>query len=269
MATLLIAGTTNTYTIAGTLAEGNISVYKGGRLNTTITGTAPVDEEALLVCNEQCKLKSTGVSIVGAPGTELAVKSEQKQFNLLLKKGRVEFILSGTVGKMGFYTADRQYATADVIHNASTASSPVRGYMEATPSEGTRIGVYEGRLVFNTAEGAKTVDSNNYIVLAQANLGSTPSREANADEETTPWRCNGNNMGMLCQTEGEEDWYCDNENIGKRCNYKAGSRWGGKKFAVASFGGVAAAVGFGAQRYFDDDRNPNPARRTPSASAND
>ena len=169
LATLLTAGFTGTQAAAAILAEGNISVYKGGRLNNTITGKAPADEEALLVCNEACKLKSTGVSIVGAPGTELAVQSGQEQFNLLLKQGRVEFILSGTVGKMGFYTADRQYTIADVIYNAST-SSPVRGYMEATSSGGSRIGVHEGRLVFNTAEGAKIVDSNNYIVLAQAGI---------------------------------------------------------------------------------------------------
>lgn len=169
MAALLTAGIAGTQATAAILAEGDISVYKGGTLSDTMTGQNPVDEEALLVCNGKCMIKSTGVSIIGATGTELAVKSDQKQFNLLLKQGQLDFILSGAVGKMGFYTADRQYASADVIYNASTAS-PVRGYMQVTSEGSTKIGVYEGRLVFNTVEGAKTIDSNNYILLAQADM---------------------------------------------------------------------------------------------------
>ena len=45
LATLLTAGFTGTQAAAAILAEGNISVYKGGRLNNTITGKAPADEE--------------------------------------------------------------------------------------------------------------------------------------------------------------------------------------------------------------------------------
>ncbi|CAK8714755.1 FecR family protein [Candidatus Electrothrix laxa] len=172
MAALLTASITNTQATAGILAEGNISVYKDGNLSNTIKGQSPIDEKSLLVCNENCMIKSTGISIVGKTGTELAVKGDQKQFNLLLKKGQLDFILSGAIGKIGFYTADRQYTSADVIYNASS-TSPVRGYMQVTPEGNTKIGIYEGRLVFDTVEGAKTIDSNNYILLAQAGVGNT------------------------------------------------------------------------------------------------
>ncbi|MCI5164732.1 MAG: hypothetical protein D3903_01265 [Candidatus Electrothrix sp. GM3_4] len=169
MATILTAGIASTQAAAGILAEGDISVYKSGNLSNTMIGQNPVDEEALLVCNDKCMIKATGVSIVGATGTELSVKSDQEQFNLLLKKGQLDFILSGAIGKMGFYTADGQYTNADIIFNAST-STPVRGYMHVTADGSTKIGVYDGRMVFNTVEGAKTVDSNNYILLAQAGV---------------------------------------------------------------------------------------------------
>lgn len=170
MAALLTAGITSTQVSAGILAEGNISVYRGGQLTSTITGKTPVIEEALMVCNEQCMIKSTGVSLVGATGTELAVKNDQEQFNLLVKKGKLDFILNGAVTKMGFYLSDGQYTVADVIFNAST-SSPVRGYITVDENGGAKIGVDEGRMVFSTAEGAKIVDSNNYILLAQAGMG--------------------------------------------------------------------------------------------------
>lgn len=168
--TALITGFAGTQATAGILAEGDISVYKGGKQINSFTGQNPVDEEALLVCNDRCMVKSTGVSIVGTAGSELAVKDGREQFNLLLKKGKLDFILTGSVGKMGFYTADKQYVSADVVYNASS-SSPVRGYMELTSAGDTKIGVTEGRLVFNSVEGAKTIDSNNYILLAQADVG--------------------------------------------------------------------------------------------------
>ncbi len=190
MAALLTAGVANTQATAGVLSEGNISVYKGGHLASTITGQNPVDEEALMVCNEKCMIKSSGVSLVGATGTELAVKSDQEQFNLLLKKGKLDFLLNGAVKKMGFYTADKQYTHADAIFSASTDNAAVRGYMEVTPTGGTKIGVYEGRLVFDTVDGAKTVDSNNYILLAQADMGDAndiPMSEVGMDDGAGFW----------------------------------------------------------------------------------
>lgn len=274
LATLLTVGMTGAQAAAGMLAEGDISVYKEGHLKNTITGKAPVDEEALLVCNQQCKLKSTGVSLIGKAGTELAVKSEQEQFNLLLKKGQVDFVLSGTVGKMGFYTVDRQYARADVIYNAGT-ETPVRGYMQLTSTGETRIGIYEGRLVFNTVKGAKTVDSNNYIVLAQAELGSSAadSSESVADaNDDGDWECNNDNIGRMC---GDDDWYCDDDKIGKECdadiaagavrNVRSNKVWNNK--ALLGSAVVTGAAAWGIYEYFDDDDDPAPRVHTAPASS--
>ncbi len=225
MAALLTAGIASTQAAAGILAEGNISVYKGGNLSSTMTGQNPVDEEALLVCNDKCMIKTTGISIVGATGTEMAVKNDQKHFNLLLKQGQLDFILSGAVGKMGFYTADRQYASADVIYNASTAS-PVRGYMQVTSEGNTKIGVYEGRLVFNTVEGPKTIDSNNYILLAQADIGEAP-----LDEPLPP-----------AEEEDEHD--------------RAGAVWSNGAIAAGTV--VAGTAAWGVYEYLDDDDESAP-----------
>ena len=226
MAALLTAGIASTQAAAGILAEGNISVYKGGNLPDTITGQNPVDEEALLVCNNKCMIKTTGISIVGATGTELAVKSDQEQFNLLLKEGQVDFILSGTIGKMGFYSADRQYTSADVIYNASTVS-PVRGYMQVTPEGRTKIGVYEGQLVFDTVEGAKTIGSNNYILLAQADIGEAPVDEAFPPAE-----------------ENDDD-------------DRAGAWWSNGAITAGTV--VAGATAWGVYEYLDDEDEDNPA----------
>ncbi|WPD21130.1 MAG: hypothetical protein SD837_13070 [Candidatus Electrothrix scaldis] len=254
LAALMATGFASSQVMAGVLAEGNISVYKGGKQVNTLTGQNPVDEEALLICNDQCMVKSTGVSIIGTAGSELAVKDSQEQFNLLLKKGKLDFVLTGSVGKMGFYTADRQYASADVVYNVSS-SSPVRGYMELTPSGDTKIGVYAGRLVFNSAEGTKTIDSNNYILLAQADVGA-PATDASEEpavaDDNGDWECNSDNAGRLCDNDNE-DWYCNDENMGKECDAdKAGAMlWGTDAIVAGTTVGAVAA--WGVYEYLDDD----------------
>lgn len=272
MTALMTTGLASTQVMAaGILAEGNISVYKGGEQIRTLTGQNPVDEEALLVCNDRCMVKSTGVSIVGTAGSALAVKDGQEQFNILLKKGKLDFVLTGSVGKMGFYTADRQYASADVVYNASSPS-PVRGYMELTPDGDTKIGVYEGRLVFNSAEGAKTIDSNNYILLAQAGVGGgtvDSSESVTGANDDGDWECNNDNIDRLCDKDAA-DWYCNDENMGKKCDDdRAGwlgadraDRWGTD--AIVAGSAVSAVAAWGAYEYTDDDddpkfpRNPSP-----------
>ncbi|MDU9048822.1 MAG: hypothetical protein Q3M30_08210 [Candidatus Electrothrix sp. Rat3] len=267
MAALLTAGIASTQAAAGILAEGNISVYKDGNLSGTITGQNPVDEEALLVCNDKCMIKTTGISIVGATGTELAVKNDQKQFNLLLKQGQLDFILSGAIGKIGFYTADRQYTSADVIFNAN-ATSPVRGYMQVTPEGKTKIGVYEGRLVFDTVEGAKTVDSNNYILLAQADIGGSENlNETGTATDNGDWECNSDNIGRLCDKDNS-DWYCNDSNLGKECDdgIAAGASWSNE--AIISGTVVAGAAAWGVYEYLDDDDDDNPASTTAGSNGN-
>ncbi|XCN72379.1 MAG: hypothetical protein Q3M24_19100 [Candidatus Electrothrix aestuarii] len=272
LAALMATGFASSQVMAGVLAEGNISVYKGGKQVNTLTGQNPVDEEALLICNDQCMVKTTGVSIIGTAGSELAVKDSQKQFNLLLKKGKLDFVLTGSVGKMGFYTADRQYASADVVYNVSS-SSPVRGYMELTPSGDTKIGVYAGRLVFNSAEGTKTIDSNNYILLAQADVGA-PATDASEEpavaDDNGDWECNSDNAGRLCDKDNE-DWYCGDENMGEKCGDRAGAiAWGTD--AIVAGSAVAAVAAWGVYEYLDDDDDTPrvttiPPSQTPSGTA--
>ena len=264
MAALLTAGIASTQAAAGILAEGNISVYKDGQLANTITGQTPVDEEALMICNEKCMIKSTGVSIVGAAGTELAVKNDQEQFNLLLKQGQLDFILSGAIGKIGFYTADGQYTSADIIFNAST-STPVRGYMHVTTDGSTKIGMYEGRMVFDTVEGAKTVDSNNYILLAQADIGGPENlNETSATTDNGDWECNTDNTGRLCDKNTSE-WYCNDDTIGKECdNDVAGAGWSNE--AIISGTVVAGAAAWGVIEYLDDEDDDESDNTAPSSS---
>ena len=69
--------------------------------------------------------------------------------------------------KIAFYTPQGTYTVAEVVFNAS--STPVvKGRVFVDSDGNTEISVTEGRMVFATSEGMKTVDANHKIVLAVA-----------------------------------------------------------------------------------------------------
>ena len=119
-----------------------------------------------------------GVSILAQDKAELAIAGKGDTFNLYVRKGHVEFIFSPKTKKVDFYTPDGVYSAADLMFNAST-SPVVRGYMQVDDA-GTRVGVREGRMVFNTANGAKTVKAKEYIVLAMADVDKKSAKKGAA-----------------------------------------------------------------------------------------
>lgn len=171
---------------SGSVGQGNIGVYKGGQLADKLSGQNPVEEGALLVCDGKCMIKSEGISLVAADQAKLAIKNEDKAFNLFLREGYVNYTITNNTRQIAFHTAQGTYTTAEVIFNAG--SNPVvRGYVQVDKDGQTEIGVDEGRLVFATAEGAKIVDANHKIILAVSDVtgatGATPAGAAPAGVE--------------------------------------------------------------------------------------
>ena len=81
-------------------------------------------------------------------------------------------MINSNARKIAFYTPQGSYTVAEVVYNAS--SSPVvKGRVTVGSDGATEISVTEGRMVFATAEGMKTVDANHKIVLAQVITGAT------------------------------------------------------------------------------------------------
>ena len=152
----------------GAVSEGNISVFKDGKLNKRLSGTNPVEEGSLLVCNGKCMIKSNGVSILAEDQAELAITNKDGFFNLFVRQGHVEFIISDGTKKLTFHTPEGAYSVADVMFNTST-DSVVRGYMLVDDS-GTKVGIREGRMIFATADGAKSVKADEYIILAMSDV---------------------------------------------------------------------------------------------------
>lgn len=166
-AAITIASANIGFAAGGSIGHGNLSVYKNGQLVSRLTGQNPIEDGSLLICDGKCMIKSEGISLVAGDKANVAVSNEENTFKLYVKEGKVDYIINSNVRTISFYTPQGTYTVAEVIFNAGSKSS-VRGTVEVDSTGKTEITVTEGRMVFATAEGMKTVDAQNKIVLAQA-----------------------------------------------------------------------------------------------------
>ncbi len=155
------------FAAGGSIGHGNLSVYKSGQLVSKLTGQNPIEDGSLLVCNGKCMIKSEGISLIAGDKANVAVMNEENTFKLYVKEGKVDYIINSNVRTISFYTPQGTYTVAEVIFNAGSQSA-VKGTVEVDSKGKTEITVTEGRMVFATAEGMKTVDANNKIILAVA-----------------------------------------------------------------------------------------------------
>ncbi|MCB2218680.1 MAG: hypothetical protein KQH59_21675 [Desulfobulbaceae bacterium] len=151
----------------GSVGYGDISVYKNETLAGKLSGQNPVEDGALLVCDGKCMLKSEGISLVAKDQSKMAVTNDDSTFNLYVQEGSVDYVITSNARKIAFYTPQGTYTVAEVVFNAD--SNPVvKGSVVVDASGKTEISVTEGRMVFATADGMKTVDADHKIVLAVA-----------------------------------------------------------------------------------------------------
>ncbi|TKB09906.1 hypothetical protein [Desulforhopalus sp. IMCC35007] len=165
------------FAAGGSIGHGDISVFKNGQLSAKLSGQNPVEDGALLVCDGKCMLKSEGISIIATDKSQVAVTNEDDTFKLYVKEGTVDYVISSNARKIAFYTPQGTYTVAEVVFNASN-NSVVKGSVTVAADGQTEISVTEGKMVFATADGMKTVDANNKIVLAVAPAAAGGGAEA-------------------------------------------------------------------------------------------
>lgn len=153
----------------GSIGQGDFSVMKDDKLIDKFSGQNPLKEEAMLVCDGKCMVKSEGISLVAADQAKFAIKNEADTFRLFLREGSVDYVITDQARKIAFHTPDGVYSVAEIMFNA--ASNPVvRGNVRVTEEGVTEIEVKEGRMVFATADGMKSVGANEKIILAMAEV---------------------------------------------------------------------------------------------------
>lgn len=165
----LAMATTTFAAQGGSIGQGDFSVMKDDKLIDKLSGQNPLKEEAMLVCDGKCMVKSEGISLVAADQAKFAIKNEADTFRLFLREGSVDYVITDQARKIAFHTPDGVYSVAEIMFNA--ASNPVvRGNVRVTSEGVTEIEVKEGRMVFATADGMKSVGANEKIILAIAEV---------------------------------------------------------------------------------------------------
>jgi hypothetical protein len=180
-AILSLTSTSMGFAAGGSIGLGDISVYKNGQVVSELSGQNPLEDGSLLVCKSKCMIKSEGISLIGADSVKMAVTNEQDVFKLYVQEGKVDYIINTNVRKISFFTPQGTYTLAEAIFNAGS-QSVVKGSVVVDSDGKTEIAVTEGRLVFTTSDGLKTVDANNKIVLAM--LPPAPADDAGGAAET-------------------------------------------------------------------------------------
>ena len=173
----------------GSIGQGDISVMKGSQVVDQLKGQNPVQDSSMLVCDGKCMIKSEGISLVAADQAKFAIKNEADTFRLFLRSGSVDYVITEKARKIAFHTPEGVYSVADVIFNAG--SDPVvRGTVTVTKDGKTEVSVKEGKLVFATADGMKTVNADEKIVLAISTppAGGTPPPD---DDNLEMWLWGG------------------------------------------------------------------------------
>ena len=186
----------------GSIGQGDFSVMKGDQLVDKLSGQNSLKDEAMLVCDGKCMIKSEGISLVAADQAKFAIKNETDTFRLFLREGSVDYVITDKARKIAFHTPEGVYSLAEIMFNA--ASNPaVRGSVKVNKDGKTEINVKEGRLTFATADGMKVVGANEKIVLAIA--------EVPAGAGTGATSAGGGLFGL--STGGGNSWRCNHGGI--------------------------------------------------------
>ncbi len=152
-------------TQGGSIGQGDFTVMKGGQSVDKLSGQNPIQDESMLVCDGKCMVKSEGVSLVAADQAKFAIKNENDTFRLFLREGTVDYVFTDKARKVAFHTPEGVYSVAEILFTAG-GDPVVRGSVRVTAEGKTEISVKEGKLVFASADGMKSIGANEKIVLA-------------------------------------------------------------------------------------------------------
>ena len=114
-------------------------------------------------------VKSAGISIIAEDKSQLRVANESDTFRLYMKEGSAKYVINNNARKIAFHTPEGPYTIADIV--LDTTKPVAKGNVQFDEEGNTEISVSEGRMIFATAEGMKTVDANQKIVLSQGQFG--------------------------------------------------------------------------------------------------
>ena len=158
------------------IPTGNVSLLADGKEMSQFRSEMPLPQGALMACNGNCLVQTQSLQLVAADKTVFALAESQKEWDLTVKSGQVDFAIAAQAKPMAFHTP-HDIITAEQAIIPASSDGLVRGYVSVTEN-GTELTVQEGALQVMSSDGRQLVQAGHSVVLAQAKVGKTEKAAA-------------------------------------------------------------------------------------------
>ena len=200
---------------------GKITIYSGDQRVGEFSKEAPFPEGFLIAADGKCGVKMEHIYLVAEDRSLFSVATSANPRKLLVKEGTVYFAISKMSHPLSFITPSGSVAVLDILLNAATVSSPLKGYVSVKQNR-SELGIIKGgSMIVSTQQGEMMIESGQRLILAQADLDVGAPEEIETSDEK----------------EGQEEKTGKEEKPGMSKN---------QKIIVGAIGVVAVAVGIGA-----------------------
>jgi len=152
-----------------------VTLLKDGKPAQQFRSEVPLPEGLMLASSGKCLLQTKGLQLTAYDKTIFAVRQADRQWDLSIKTGRIDFALRADTKPIAFRTPNQLVQTEPALVPASTGGL-IKGYVKVT-ADRTEFVVQQGALRVTTSEGTQLLQNGRSIVLAQAGgipVGGTP-----------------------------------------------------------------------------------------------
>ncbi|MDY0041893.1 MAG: hypothetical protein RBS57_16390 [Desulforhabdus sp.] len=197
---------------------GTVSMIADGKQVHQFKSEVPLPDGLLMVGEGSCVVQTKGLQLMVSDRSIFALAEGEKNWDLTVKKGHVDFVLRTNAKPITFSTPHDVIESRQSMVKASSAGL-VRGYIEVTEDE-TKLVVTEGALQASSAKGNQVIEEGRGIRLAIADPpgassppvggGAKPPAPAGAGPKWMPFAAlgtvgAGGGMGAFLATQSGGD----------------------------------------------------------------
>jgi hypothetical protein len=181
---LAIPGFSSELKSARIYPTGKIIIYSGDQRVGEFSKEAPFPEGFLIAADGKCGVKMEHIYLVAEDRSLFSVATSANPRKLLVKEGTVYFAISKMSHPLSFITPSGSVAVLDILLNAATVSSPLKGYVSVKQNR-SELGIIKGgAMIVSTQQGEMMIESGQRIILAQADMDvGAPEELEPSDEE--------------------------------------------------------------------------------------
>lgn len=153
------------------LPTKKVSFFTDGKNIGQFTAEAPLPWDTLVKCDGKTAVRMNNMYVVFEDGSSFTISQAGGFETLDVKNGTAYFVLKTLPEGLTFDTPQATVATEMMTLNAATGDQLLKGYVKTGKTE-SELGVLEGgSLTVRTADGRRTINSGQRIILAQGELG--------------------------------------------------------------------------------------------------